>query len=338
MKKNETLCQTVQGESSLKTIREKVVLSIAEGTEFVVSTHIGLDGDALGSLIAMGLLLEKLKKNFYIALGEKIRIPPQYNFLPRQELIQSHNSRLPQAPKVFIALECPSLSRLGNLKKIASRCGTLINIDHHGDNKIFGNINLIDKEASSTCEILFFLSRDLGVRLNLEIATCLYTGIVTDTGRFQHANTTKTTFEVARKLLELGIKPNEIFQKIYENRPLAGTKLLGIILSKAEFLPEIGLIYSVITKEDFLLTGIDLGVTEDYVDFLRAVRNVRVAALIKEISKEQIKVSLRSKDSTDVSKVAAKFGGGGHRAAAGYTSKTSVQETINNLVKTLRKS
>lgn len=308
---------------------------IKKENDFIISSHVGPDGDSLGATLALGHVLKMLKKNACLSFGEdSVTIPSHYRLLDDIDWLKSYKSCNP-AP-VFISLECPQQSRLGGSYKLAKKAKHLINIDHHGDNRFYGTHDYVNSEISSTCEILFNLFNLLDVKLNKKIATYLYIGIVTDTGRFQYSNTSPQTFQAAKKLLEFGVDANYIFQYIYENRSAKSLKLLGITLAKAK-IDKKGFIYSTISKEDFALSEVRIGETEDFIDFLRSVKNIKLAAILKESNSNEIKVSLRSQNNINVAKIAEAFGGGGHAAAAGYTSKGKIPDSIINLKKEINK-
>lgn len=311
---------------------EQIAKILRENDDIVIASHVGPDGDSLGGLLAFGLFLEQMGKNYCISSSDaKPVIPPQYRFLPNIETIKDHKECF--EPKVFVSLECPSIERLGANMKQAREAKTFINIDHHEDNLNYGTLNWVDADISSSCEMLFELSKHLPVKINKEIALLLYVGIVTDTGRFQYSNVKPATFEVAKKLLQFSLDTNAIFKQIYENRSYYSTVLLGEVLAKAKFFPKSGLAYSTVNNEDFILNNIDIGETEHFIDSLRAIKGVKVAAIFKEVSPQETKVSLRSTNRINVAKIAEKFGGGGHAAASGYTSRKPLKDAINDLVK-----
>ena len=317
--------------NSLKTVADV----IQNEKDFIIGSHVGPDGDSLGSSLALAHTIKMLGKKVSISIGEDyVNIPPQYRFMPDVDWFRSYKQLRPA--DVFISLECPQMSRLGASSGLAEKARVLVNIDHHIDNKEYGNINYVNKETSSTCEILYNLFELLDIKMNRKLATYLYVGIVTDTGRFQYSNTGPKTFEVATKLLETGAKPNTVFQHIYENKSLNSLKLLGMILSRSTVFSN-GFIYSTVDKDDLILAGIQMGETEDFIDYLRAGRGVKVAAILKELKNGQIKVSLRSRNDINVAKISEVFGGGGHEAAAGFSSSETMANTVRKLCEEVKK-
>lgn len=314
---------------------EKLVKVIKESKRFVVATHVRPDGDGLGSLLALGLLLREMGKQTFISWGESIVIPPQYDFLPGLDLIQDP-AKCPNFEN-WIIVDCASGNRLGVLEEKIKEASLLINIDHHQDNKLFGHINLVDKNISASAEIIFLLSKALNHPLNKEIATCLYVGILTDTGRFQYSNTSPQTFQIASELLAYELQPYEIFQKVYENINFSTVKLLSIALTKAVFDSQLKLVYTCINQDDVKRSGSQMEETENFIDFLRAVKGAEVAVIFKEVPNGTTRVSLRSKGRADVAKIASMFGGGGHRNAAGYTSADSYEASLQKFLEELKK-
>lgn len=302
---------------------------------FVLATHVQPDGDAIGSLLGLGMLLGNMGKQVFLSWGEKIVVPQQYTFLPGIELIDDP-SNCPTNTDVFIALDCATLDRLGNLAEKAGKARTLVNIDHHAEKSKFGRINITDENASSTSELVLRISNKLGVELTKDIAVCLYVGIVTDTGKFQYTNTTQDTFEAAKELLRYSISPNEIFQSLYETTSFYYLKLQGIALSRATLVEEIGLIYTWLLQSDLEQTNAELSQAENLIDLLRSVQGIEVAVVFKEIGDSRLNVSLRSKGKINVSKLAESFGGGGHPNAAGFKSKDTREKVLNDLVKALK--
>lgn len=298
---------------------------------FILSCHVQPDGDTIGSTLALGKFLTDKGKRVSLTCGEEIAIPPQYRFLPGIELIKK--TSLDSRDAVFVALDCATAGRLGDIKDKAAAARVLVNIDHHPDNTNFGGINFVDPSASSVAEMIYQILRAGNAVIDPDMALCLYVGMVTDTGRFQYSNTTSATLRTAAELLECGVNPNYVFQNLFEKNTFTWLKIVGRGLEKAVYLPELKLVYSVVTIRDFLDTGASLGETENLVDWLRSLEGVIVAAVIKETRDHNLKVSLRSKGEFDVGSIANIFNGGGHRNAAGYVSEPDIPAAIKALVK-----
>ncbi len=315
---------------------EEVALFIKEEDNFVVATHIQPDGDTIGSVLALGLFLKKMGKGVHMCWSENVAIPPHYKFVPGvNELLKP--DKCPARIKNFIAVDCASIQRLGDLKDRAIHAETLVNIDHHRDNTRFGNMNLVDESYSASAEIIYDLIISMDSSFDLEVATGLYVGLVTDTGRFQYGNTTSRTFEIVLDLVKRGVSPSYIFQNIYENYSYGCLRLLGRVLERARLIPEVNLIYSTVSRQDLKEMGISMEETENFIDYLRAVRAANVAVIFKEMSDGKTKVSIRSKG-MDIAKIAKKFHGGGHPNAAGFSSNGTIEEILEGIVGELKKS
>lgn len=314
---------------------EAVAEAVAKASFVAVSSHENPDGDSLGSHLALTLVMLSLGKKVFSSLPDPDKYPPQYLFLPGREHLAAP-AKVEEAPDLFISLDCSNLDRLGELRPLAEKARTLVNIDHHEDNKRYAQLNLVDPEASSTSEIVFRLLRVAGWGIGTEVATCLYTGVVTDTGRFQHPNTKPETFMIAYQLALEGAEVIRVGKEVYESQSLPYTHLLGIALRRAEVVDDYGLVYSYVTREDLAETGASLSETEDLIDYLRAVRGSKVAAVFKELADGRVRVSLRSRDDFQVGPIARALGGGGHASAAGYTSQRDLAGSLEELLEALR--
>jgi len=313
----------------------QVVELIRREKKFVLATHVQPDGDAIGSLLGLALLLKKMGKEVFAGWGEPIAIPSQYFFLPGIEMLQD-SSVCPPAVHNFFALDCATLERLGSLAQGAKNAKNLVSIDHHVEKTRFAAVNIVDPSASSTAELVFRISKALNLKLSKDIATCLYVGLVTDTGRFQYSNTTTDTFKVAQELMGYGVSPHVVFQHVYENTTFRYLKLFGLVLSRTELQKDCGLIYTWLLQSDLQQTGAKLSEAENLINFLRSVKGIEVAAVVKELEEGRFNVSLRSKGKIKVNELAEKFGGGGHPNAAGFRGTGSVESAIESLLKALR--
>ncbi|HDP69211.1 MAG TPA: bifunctional oligoribonuclease/PAP phosphatase NrnA [Actinobacteria bacterium] len=317
---------------------------VREKEHFVLATHVQPDGDAVGSILSLGLTLKGLGKKVFMSLGQPQTlgkqnaekgslVPPQYLFLPGKNLL-SKPSQCPDETKCFISLDCASFERLGSLKQFAKNASLFINIDHHRDNDKFAHLNFVDEESPATAEIVYRLIKALDYEIDKDIATCLYVGLVTDTGRFQYSNTNKAAFQMALELLDYGISPSFVFSNVYENTSFSYLKLFGKILQNIKFAS--GVAYTTLKKNDLVSLGVKIEETENLVDALRSIGDAKVAAILKEVDGGRWKVSLRSKNEIDVSGVAKALGGGGHRNAAGYLSRENREDTIRTMLEALK--
>lgn len=303
---------------------------------FVVATHVQPDGDAIGSLLGTAFLLEKLGKRVWIAWDRASAVPSYYRFLPGARRLRA--ARLPARYSALITLDAATEERLGDSGTLTDRADLVINLDHHPDNTFFGHINLVSDGAAATAEIVLRLSRRLPIELDRDIATCLYVGLVTDTGRFQYGSTTPQTHRFAGELLRHGVDPAAVFRQVYEAFSLAALELLCHVISRVKYLDGPKLIYSFLTRADLRATGVGIEETENFIDFLRAVRDANVAALFKEAENGEYRVSLRSKQNVDVGAIARVYGGGGHPNAAGFTSKDGISKTATELARLIRRA
>jgi bifunctional oligoribonuclease and PAP phosphatase NrnA len=306
--------------------------AIRSGERFLVTTHENPDGDALGSLLAMKLVLDQLGKDSVMYLGGEAPLPREYNWMPLGDL-----RRQPPADaseRVLLALDCANENRLANPEVLAS-APLVVNVDHHHDNSRFGGVNLVVADASSTGEVLRDVFDALGVELTPDIAEALYIALVTDTGRFQYANTTPRALRLAAELVEAGADVHKIFQDVYESVQFAKLKLLARALERAQIYEGGRLVVSYLLRDDFEQVGAAEPYSEGIIDYLRAVEGADMAALIREPPRgdAERRISLRSSsDELDVSEIARRSGqGGGHRQAAGFSSEASIEEITETL-------
>src|ERR671931_2872534 len=294
---------------------------------FVLTTHENPDGDALGSLLAAKLALNQLGKDTVMVLHSDAPLPGEYQFMPLAEL----RRRWPDdvSERVFIALDCANESRIAD-PEVLGRVPLSIDVDHHHDNTRFGQINLIVPDASSTGEVLRDLFGELDVELTPDIAEALYIALVTDTGRFQYTNTTPKALRLAAELVEAGADVHRVFQGVYESVEFAKLKLLARALERAQVYEGGRLVVSYLLQGDFTDLNAPEAYSEGIIDPLRAVEGAEMAALIREPPRREgpaRRISLRaSNDELDVSAIARKSNGGGHRQAAGFSSDASIDE------------
>jgi phosphoesterase RecJ-like protein len=306
----------------------EVAAAIRAHDRFVVTTHENPDGDALGSLLAMTLALRELGKDAVMYLFGEVPIPNEYEFMDFAELVRGPNPDT--SGRVVLALDAANERRLGPEGTLLAKASLVIDIDHHHDNTRFGQVNLIVGHASSTGEILRDVFAALDVELTPGIAEALYIAVVTDTGRFQYANTTAKALRLAAELVEAGANVHRVFQGVYENVAFAKLKLVARALESAQVFEGGRVIVSNLEREDFAAAGAEEPYSEGIIDYLRAVEGAELAALIREPPTQNgptRRVSLRTTaEDLDVSAIARKSGGGGHRQAAGFSSEASVDE------------
>ena len=307
----------------------RVADAIRSHDRFLLTTHENPDGDALGSILAAKLALEQLGKDVVMYLSGTTPLPNEYAFMELDGLLRTapQDSR----GRVLLALDCANERRMGpDPTLLLEQASLVIDIDHHHDNTRFGDVNLVVARASSTGEILRDLFAELDVELTPEIAEALYIALVTDTGRFQYANTTPKALRLAAELVEAGANVHRVFQDVYENVAFAKLKLLARALAKAKVYEGGRVIVADLERGDFEAAGAEEPFSEGIIDFLRAVEGTELVALIREPPTQNgptRRVSLRTRaEEVDVSAIARKSGGGGHRQAAGFSSEASVDE------------
>jgi bifunctional oligoribonuclease and PAP phosphatase NrnA len=302
--------------------------AIRSGERFLVTTHENPDGDALGSMLALKLALDQLGKDATMVLVGEAPLPAEYSFMTLEGL----QRRVPDdaSERILIAVDCANESRIGPDPEVLQLSPLVLDIDHHHDNTRFGDVNVIDAQASSTGELLRDLFRELGVELTPAIAEPLYIALVTDTGRFQYSNTTPKSLRLAAELVESGADLHRIFQGVYESVQFAKLKLLARALQRAQVYEGGRLVVSYLLRDDFQEVGAAEPYSEGIIDYLRAVEGADMAVLIREPPRSGgplRRVSLRaSHDELDVSAIARKSDGGGHRQAAGFSSEASIEE------------
>jgi len=294
----------------------EVLELLQSGRRVLLLAHLYPDGDVLGSQLGLGLALRAVGRPVTFACRHPV--PEPYHFLPGAGEIQQWKEGRGEFD-VVVTLDTPDPSRVGGLLEGCRQPGTrVLNIDHHGDNRRYGDVNWIQPGASATGEMVFELVEAAGLPLTREVAVNLYTAIVTDTGSFRYSNTSPKTHRITARLCEAGAQPAEVAQQLYETRHLAGLHLLGRILQQVETSPDGAIAWVVIDRSQ--VASPDLLEAEDFVTYPRSLRPAKVAVLFRELPGE-VKVSFRAKGEVDVARIAARFGGGGHRNAAGVVIK-----------------
>jgi bifunctional oligoribonuclease and PAP phosphatase NrnA len=330
---------------TVATVAERKDASLAEVVEeiraadrFLLTTHEGPDGDALGSLLALHQILTQLGKDSVMFLAAKeFPLPVEYRFLPLEEVF--HEPPVDVVDRLLVFLDCGNIDRMpvGFLHRGESR---ILNIDHHHDNTGFGTLNLVDTDASCTAEILFELAKLLGVELTPEIAGALYVALVTDTGRFMYENTSPTTHRVAAELIEAGVDVHDTYRRLYERVPIEKLRLVARAIERIERFADCNLAVTYISADDYADTGASEVLTEGIIDHVRALDGTEVAAMIRDKTdggRAARKVSLRSTvGRVDVSAIARKRGGGGHRRAAGFSTDLGYSELVEFLCDEVR--
>jgi len=312
---------------------ERVVAEVRDRNRFILTAHEGPDGDALGSLLGMHHLLTQLGKDSLMFMAAKeFPLPIEYRFLPLEEVF--HEPPADMADRTVVFLDCGNIDRMP-VDFLTNGGNFVINIDHHHDNTRFGDVNLVDTGASSTAEIVYELGRRLGGRLTPEIASALYVGLVTDTGKFMYENTDAGTHRIAADLIDAGVEVDDTYRRLYEHVPLEKLRLVARALEGIERHCDDRLVLTYVTTADYEASGAGEEMTEGIIDHLRSVEGAKVAALVRDQGtrgRAARKVSLRSSEGdVDVSAIARRHGGGGHKRAAGFSTDLELEELITFL-------
>lgn len=299
---------------------------------FIIS-HVQPDGDNVGSLLALGMAIKMINNNVFIIKTDEI--PSDFLFLPKVDMIDKYDDE--NEIDLLITLDTSDEDRLGKNKKLISKAKTVINIDHHISNTNFGHINIVNPIAGATGELIYDLIKVMDVPINIDIATCIYTAISSDTGSFKYDNTTDKTHEIVAELLRLGIDKNEININLYQNRSIERTLLFIKALQNITFLFNNKVALVKVSQKMLEESNAKIDDTEGIVSFIKEIAAVEVAVLLKELTDDEIKISMRSKKLIDVSKICSNFGGGGHIRAAGCTIITSLSNAEELIINELKK-
>lgn len=314
-----------------------IIDKIKSSKKIAITFHVSPDGDSIGSSLGLLYGLRLIKKDVSILCKEKL--PDAFSFLPNASEITGENAVISENTDLLITLDCGDIERLNykkNDEQFESRKYFVINVDHHLTNKSFGNINYVDTKASSVGEIVYHILKEMDIEINQEIAACLYTSILTDTGSFRHSNTTVTTHSIAGDLISTGIDFSEIHRKIFDNKKFEALKLQALVLNDMYLTCNKKLCVMKVTKAMINESGADEADTGDLVSIGLKVDTAEVCVLLKE-KDSVVKLSLRSKSDVDVRKVAEKFNGGGHTKAAGLAMEKSIEEAEKIIVNEIEK-
>lgn len=310
---------------------EEIIEKIRNAKNILILSHINPDGDCIGTASALALLLKK-HFNKDSVLVNNSKIPEIYRFLPLSENFKTYEEvENKEDFDTVITVDCAAKDRLTSAIKAFDKAETTINFDHHKTNPYFAKYNYVFGDLSSAGEVLYNFAKNAGLSFDKDIANCLYTAILTDTGGFKFENTTAETFRAVADLMEYGINPCLIYRCCYESKPLEMVKLNAHAVSKSCFLCNGKLAYTIITLDDMKTNKALNEHTDGIVEVLRQVNSVDIAFVIKETDDGCSKISLRSKTS-DVSKIAAAFNGGGHTFAAGCTIKKPYNVALNKIL------
>ena len=303
---------------------------------FLVVTHINPDGDALGSLLGTALALAEMGKRSCPLSAD--RIPDMYDFLPGRDRVVSDANLVPFKPDWILALDTATEQRISGDLSLFRTGARLINLDHHVSNPHYGDLDLVRPHATSTSEIVLEILKQAGYKLSQDVAKCLYTGLITDTGCFRFSGVNSRTLEVGAELLATGFDSYGVALHLFEENSFSRVQLERIVLERLELLLDGRLAVSVLYAEDFRRLGADRSEMENLVDKLREIRGVEVGVLITESANGPNRVSFRSKGRVDVSALASPMGGGGHRSAAGLRIELPLDQIKEKIAKAVSKA
>ena len=317
---------TAQHEDHLAALqRAAKVIDAAESVTLVC--HVNPDGDALGSMLGLHHALLAAGRTSIASFPEPFVVAPHYRDLPGLDLL-TPPSEVPQDSAVVVTFDCGALGRLGGLRPVAEQASELVVIDHHVSNERYGTINVIDPKAAASGVVVRDLLDVLGLPLTREVAFCLYVALVCDTGRFQYETTTPEVFALAGELVRFDLPVSELSRTLFEEHSFSYLALLGEALAGMTLVREQSFVWASVTQEQMIRHGVTLDEIEGLIDIVRRTAEADVACVLKEDVDGSVRVSLRSVGATDVQRVAAAHGGGGHRFAAGFTSDLGIDATV----------
>jgi phosphoesterase RecJ-like protein len=310
----------------------------------LLACHVNPDGDALGSMLGFGLGLRRLAGELGIGRLQAtfpgpLELPEPFQQLPGLDLLVTEADTDP-SPDAVLAFDAASIERLGRLGARLAAAPVSVVLDHHASNTRFGRINLVDPTAAATSVLSDGLLRRLSVPLDAEIAECLYVALATDTGSFKFDSTTPAVHEFAARLIATGIRTGEVSRRLFDTRPFGAVRLFGEAIGRAALEPDeaggLGLVWTYATLDDLDRFGQRPAVLEALIDSVRCVQEADVSCVVKQVGEGEWAVSLRSKGGVDVSAVAVALGGGGHKFAAGFTGRGTVDDVVATIRRELR--
>jgi phosphoesterase RecJ-like protein len=306
-----------------KAVLKKIIEKINNNKSFLITAHMNLEGDALGSELATYFLLKKLKKKAVICNNDPT--PSIYNFLPYHRVIKNEVEQ--DWFDVAMVLDCSDSSRTGKIKDSLSRVGSIVNIDHHISNTYFGDINWVEPHASSTAQMLYRLCEKFKI-MDKNIALCLYTAMFTDTGNFTYANTDRETHKIVTNLMKYNLHPHKIYESLHSLCAPGDLKFIGKIIASLKFDANKRVCWATITH--WMDKNYDL--TEVIFQIMRLLKDVEVFLLFKKVDRNRTRVNFRSRSRVDVNRIAKFFGGGGHKRASGTTINSNLETAEKNVI------
>lgn len=314
--------------NSLKSIAEK----LHHARSILIFPHMQMDGDALGSSVALCIAMRRLGKKAYILIEEDI--PLNLAFLDNGYCTKE--TKFTDVADVCLAVDCSDIDRINKRKDTFLSGDIRICIDHHVTGEHFADLNYIDYKASATAEIIYSLLKEMGQVVDSLIAEALFAAITTDTGNFQYTNTTKQTHLLVAELYDTGMDNNKVTVQIYQNNRPEKVKITGMILSRMELFCDGRVNIAYVTQDMLRDSGASMDETEGIVEQLRNIKGVEISVFLKE-EIDRIKVGMRAKMNADVSQIAHTFGGGGHKKAAGCTINATLESAKEQIIEEIQK-
>ncbi len=307
---------------------------IDKSQKIIIFSHVNADGDTLGSNLALALMIEehfkKTPDSVYVG-----NLPDMYKYLPFYDRFKNVEDIKESDYDLAIAVDVASKDRLVNAVKLYDSTKIKVNIDHHKTNNSYGDINIMEPDSACVGVILYKIFKEWNLNLNLNIAKCIYTSVMTDTGCFKYENTSPEVFNIAAELVKYGVSPCKEYRLCYETKPQNMVQFQADIVSNSKFYNDGKIAFAKVTKEDVLKYQAEDYFTEGIVEILRSSKTVEIAAILKEINDDNTKVSLRSKK-VDLTPIVKKYDGGGHSFAAGCTIKKPISIAYNKLLEDIQ--
>ncbi len=314
-------------------IMNNILSKIIDSKKLCITCHTSPDGDAAGSVLALYIGLKLIGKE--ICVLAKDPISTSYGFLPCSEVMNGEIYEIPKDTDCVVVLDCGNVERINADLNINEKNYVLINIDHHLSNNMYGDLNFVDTNAAAVGEIVYQMLKILGVKITKDIADCLYTSLLTDTGSFRFSNTTSVTHTIAGDLINCGVNVDKLYATIYENKTFERVKLYGAIIESMRLVHDNKICIMKLTSQVLATLNMTSKIdTSDALPLGMQIDTVEIVVLIKEID-GGVKISLRSKDKIDVRKVAEKFGGGGHKKASGLSLTENIIDAENIIIKAI---
>ncbi len=300
--------------------------TLAAATRIGMVGHVRPDGDALGAIVGLAHSARAAGKQAVASFGEPFVLGNEFRYLDQSVLVAP--DRLSVDLDLVVVCDTGVLERVGSVAPAVTGAGTVLVIDHHKSGNDLGDVLLIDPQAAATTQLVYLLLDRMGWPITAEAATALYTGLVTDTGRFMYSSTTPEVHRITAALIEAGADPATIGRHLYEEAPFGYFAVIAEVLGRAVLDEGAGLVWSVLTAHDLERAGIPWEAADGLIDVVRLAEEADTSLLLKEVEPGTLKGSLRSRGGVDVSAIAAEFGGGGHHNAAGFTTNRSVEDTV----------